>query len=65
MQELVFFGRGRKREKEFVRAGVRIAEECQLACVGQICVAAQIADDVRAEKPSFWSSVGKNSTVQS
>jgi len=24
-----------------------------------------IADDVRAEKPSFWSSVGKNSTVQS
>ena len=64
MQELVSFSRGRKREKEFVRAG-QDAEACQQACVGQICVAAQIADDVRAEKPSFWSSVGKNSTVQS
>jgi hypothetical protein len=53
-QELVFFSRGRKREKELVRAGVRIAEECQQACVGQMCVAAQVADDVRGEKPSFW-----------
>ena len=31
-----------------------IAEECQQACIGQMCVAAQIADDVRSEKPSFW-----------
>ena len=54
IQELVFFSRGRKREKEFVRAGVRIAEECQQACVGQMCVAAQIANDVGGEKPSFW-----------
>jgi len=53
MQELVFFSRGRKR-KEFVCAGVRIARSASKACVGQMCVAAQVAHDVRGDKPSFW-----------
>jgi hypothetical protein len=52
-QPVVFMSTGRKREHEFVRARVRVAEEHQRACVGQMCVAAQVADDVRGEKPNF------------
>ena len=39
IQELVVVPRRRKGKEELVRAGLRIADECQSACIRQLCVA--------------------------
>src|SRR5437899_3356662 len=43
IQELVFVPRRRKGKKELVCASLRIADECQSACIRQLCVAKKIA----------------------
>jgi hypothetical protein len=53
IQKLGFVPRRRKGKKELVRAGLRIADECQSACVRQLCVAKQIADDVCGKHSAF------------
>jgi hypothetical protein len=51
--------RSRKAEKQFVGAGVGIAEERQSARVGQICIA--VANNVRGIQPSFRITRGQES----
>jgi hypothetical protein len=65
IKETVFFIRGRKGEREFVRSRVMIAEQRQRACVGHMCLAAQVANDVPEKSRPSGSSVGKNSMAQS
>lgn len=41
-------------EGQLVSAGVRIADERQRSRVGQMCIAAQVANDVCGKEPSLW-----------
>src|SRR5580704_11811768 len=50
---MVLVPRRRKGKKELVRAGLRIPDECQSACIRQLCVAKQIADDVCGKHSTF------------
>ena len=50
---MVFVPRRQKGKKELVRAGLRIAEECQSACIRHLCVAKQMADDVCGKESTF------------
>jgi len=53
VQKPVFVPRRRKGKKEFVRASLRIADECQSSCIRQLYVAKQIADEVCGKYSAF------------
>ncbi|SRR5713101_588770 len=44
---------GVEKEKELVSVGIAIAHECQSACVRQLCLAKQIADELCGKQSTF------------
>ena len=42
------------RKQKLVSARVRIAEECQRACVREICITDEVSDYVGGKAPSLW-----------
>src|SRR5438445_11956214 len=55
----------RGREQEFVRASIRVIEECQRVSVRQMCIAERVPHEFGGKSRAAGSSAGKNSTVQS
>lgn len=49
-----FLCKRRKGKKELVSAGIRIVDDCQSACLRQLGVAKQMAEDVCGKKSTFW-----------